>query len=386
MTIRHVAIVGGGIAGLTTALALARLDIRTTVIEKTSRFEAVGAGIQLSPNASRCLFKLGLQQALVAAWHEPPRIRLSSGRNRRQIAEMPLGDFARRRWGAPYGVLHRADLQRILLGAAEASGLVHFVMNSRWHEGEERSPREAVAAAIDESVDLIVGADGVHSATRRFIAPANNPRSTGRIAMRMTLKDAALPRWLDPEELTVFFGPSAHLVAYPMKRQGEINLVAICAGSGREPAALPLLRAAFSRWDGEIRSLFSSGTDLGAWPIYDVTDGPWRNDGVVLIGDAAHAMPPYAAQGAAMAIEDALALAECIAEVSATRSIEATLRLYEARRRPRIDKVRRRGAVNRLAYHARGPLRLGRDVVLALRPPEHLAADFDWLYGEHPSA
>lgn len=390
----NVAIVGAGIAGLTGALAMAARGIAVDVLERAESLDAVGAGIQLSPNATRILQALGLTDTLRAFWFEPDEIRLADGRSLQTLATVPSGAFARRRWRAPYAVISRADLQRTLADAVRAHPLC------RLHLGVslgDHTPA-AIARHTGGTPDLIVGADGVRSKVRDSISgpPSSRPataRFSGNVAWRLTLPPRRpVPPPFDPTVVTAYLGRNAHLVAYPMGHDGGLNLVAI--GSGRASAESEAGKAAtraavadlFAGWSPTLLAALESSDPLGVWPLYEVSDGPWHDGTRVLIGDAAHAMMPFAAQGAAMAIEDAAALAEALAEALANAlthkiDIRSALDSFVESRKPRIEKVRARGAFNRFAYHASGPVRLGRNFVLSLRPPERLAEDFDWLYG-----
>ena len=200
----------------------------------------------------------------------------------------------------------------------------------------------------------------------------------------MLAAENAAPGFLDRQNVNAFLGPGSHLVAYPLRDCSSVNLVAI--STGRDPGkgwdhaqdSRTALLHAFRNWNPEIRALLTTATSPRVWPLYEMPDGAWSNGrDTVLIGDAAHAVTPFAAQGAAMAIEDAYELALMLA----THSPAEAFRLFCARRKPRIAKVRARGGFNRFVYHVGGPLAFGRDLVLKLRPPHSVAADFDWLYG-----
>ncbi|WP_082476890.1 FAD-dependent monooxygenase [Rhizobium sp. Leaf371] len=372
-----VAIVGAGMAGLTAALALAAKGIAVDILERASGLDAVGAGLQLSPNATRILAALGLSEALAPHWVEPDEIRLADGRSLRRVATVPAGRFARNRWDAPYAVVSRADLQRALADAVRAHPLC------RLHLGTpvaDATP-EAIARHTGRHPDLIVGADGVRSNVRATMGlpPA---RFSGNVAWRLTVPPGRpVPHPFDPTVVTAFLGRNAHLVAYPMGAGGGLNLVAI--GSGRaeqadgDIAARDAVSALLNGWNPALRDALKQAEPLGRWPLYEIADGDWHDGTRILIGDAAHAMMPFSAQGTAMAIEDAAALADTL---SGTTRLQTALETFVALRKPRIERVRARGAFNRFAYHAAGPLRLGRNLVLSLRPPERLAEDFDWLY------
>lgn len=386
MTVRTVAIVGAGIAGLTAALCLARKGIRVHLLEQAGRLEEVGAGLQLSPNATTVLATLGLLPALESQWLEPERVVLASGRTLNPLTAVPVGVDARRRWHNPYGVLHRATLQSVLLDAVRADPLIRLDLGARI----ARYDRAALAAAIGAQPDLTIAADGVWSTMRTAVPGAAPARFSGYIAWRFSVPFASAPRFLDASCVTAWVGPSAHLVAYPLLEARAFNLVAIHRGpAGRHawstpPKAGAALRVdAFSGWNEALLALLRNADAPLAWPLYECGDGRWFDgNGLILIGDAAHATTPFAAQGAAMAIEDA---AELAAAVAGRADTSIALAAFEETRRKRLRRVRARADFNRFAYHARGPIALARDAVLALRSQASLAADFDWLYGYRPA-
>ncbi|MCA1406847.1 FAD-dependent monooxygenase [Ensifer sp. IC3342] len=378
-----VAIVGAGIAGLTTALCLARRGFETEIFEQADSLKEVGAGLQLSPNASRILIELGLLPALEAVWSEPVSIALLDGCSLRSLASVPAGLHARNRWAAPYGVLHRASLQKILLNAVAAEPRCHIHLGCRI----ESDPEAAIDRAMTRRPSAIVGADGIWSRIRTSIPGAGPVQFSGNIAWRLMVPRAEATALLSDDRVTAFLGSNAHLVAYPIREVGGFNLVAIVGGKAGESVWVGKdseerrreLETAFDGWHPKLRVLLTNATAASYWPLCAVGDGAWH-DGTrtILIGDAAHAMTPFAAQGAAMAIEDAWELAHCLAE---SQDVPSAFARYDRARRSRIDRVRKRAAFNRFAYHARGPIRLGRDLVLALKGSESLAADLDWLYG-----
>jgi salicylate hydroxylase len=378
MSVEHAAIIGAGVAGLTVALALARHGISSEIFEQAPALTEVGAGLQISPNASRILDKLGVLDALTAIWLEPQTIRLISGTSLHELAAVPSGRSARARWDAPYGVLHRTSLQNALLDAVRSNPLCSLNLGVRIEGGD--------LSGIARKADVIIGADGVWSKARDLIADSPSSRFSGNIAYRFTVAARDAEGILDRNSVSAFLGPSAHLVSYPLKEIDSFNMVAITTGHAlsREWLGQPTaaqrqqLMSRFSRWNASLLSLFQKSGETTFWPLYEATRGKWQNGrDTVLIGDAAHAMMPFAAQGAAMAIEDAYELASFLAK----RPAPQALPLFEAHRVPRINRLRQRGAFNQFVYHARGPLRIGRDIVLSLKPPQSLAADLDWIYG-----
>jgi len=371
MSRRTITIIGAGIAGLTAALCLTRRGFDVDIVEQADALSDVGAGLQLSPNATRILDRLGILPELEAVWSEPERIALVSGLNFNNLAQVPVGQYARNRWKAPYGVLLRSSLQKALHSAVKSHP------NSRLHlgqaiDGQGLTDLEAITGRKSE---LLVAADGVWSAHRSRIERTAPARFSGRIAWRTLLPFKSAPSFLNQQQVTAFLGPKSHLVCYPLKDAGAFNLVAISDGTERpksfgkplESNEYAFLEKAFSSWHEKIQSLVLTGSTPLCWPLYEMADSPWQNDrNLVLIGDAAHAMTPFAAQGACMAIEDAWILAEHLGRMPIADALPA----FEKIRRPRIDRVRQRAAFNRFAYHARGPIRIGRDFVLSRRTPE----------------
>ncbi|TWF49869.1 FAD-dependent monooxygenase [Neorhizobium alkalisoli] len=383
MPIEKLAIIGAGMAGLTAALSFARHGIACDIFEEAPAIAEVGAGLQISPNAARVLAKLGVLSALEAVWTEPERIALASGTSLRPLAHVPAGSFARNRWGAPYGVLHRATLQKALLDAVMANPLctVHLDSPIRLQGGENLTDESGAA------YPLIIGADGVWSNLRPTIPGSPEPDFSGSVCWRVTIPRNAAPDWLSANQVTAFLGPSTHMVSYPLREIDGINIVAIASGispgetwnAEASESQRRMLLGQFRRWDRRIVSVLEKAERPTFWPLYQVTTGRWHNGtNRVLIGDAAHAMTPFSAQGAAAAIEDAFILSNRVAMMT---SLPEALSAYEKERSARVARVKARGVFNRFAYHARGPIRLGRDLVLSLRPPQSLAADFDWLYG-----
>jgi salicylate hydroxylase len=388
-----VLVAGGGVAGMTAAIAFGRLGIPVHLYERNDAAQEIGAGLQLSPNATRILRDLGVLDRLSPAAVRPPAIVLRDARTFLEIGRVALGDWAQRRWGAPYLVAHRADLQQALHGIAEALDAVTIVHGSP--VTALQSEADGVVARLgtaggDHAVRGRIGiaADGVWSRLR--VGPDGGllARFAGHVAWRRLVAAGGSADALVPGlSVGAHLSPKFHLVAYPIRAGAQINIVAFTRGGPLEekwsaPADPDRL---FRHLTGSAPAIAGLADDPGLWsafPIHVVPEAArWTNGRVALIGDAAHAMTPFAAQGAAMAIEDAWTLARSV--LAADNDADA-LRSWEAQRRPRLARVRRRGALNALAWHAGGPTAMARNLVLAMSSPQRLSAGLDWLYGAEP--
>lgn len=387
---RHVAIAGAGIAGLAAALCFASRGFSVSVFERAGKLEEVGAGIQLSPNASRILHRLHLLDRVEAVAVKPLAIELRRAASLRRIASVPLGDDADRRWGAPYLTVHRADLHDLLAEAASADPAISLetgatVRGATFGGNGVALTVERGGATATVDCDLAVGADGVRSALRGTGALARQDRFSGYVAWRAMTTPNLGNGLIAADRVSAFLHPRFHLVAYPLRRGELINLVAIARMAAPTESGLHATRRVLPpgmiAGAAEEIDTFAANIDTWLpWPINEVAaDRPWVDPaGLALIGDAAHAMGPYAAQGAVMAIEDAAALAATVAQ--APDDLAGALARYQALRQARVAQVAKRGAFNRFVWHASGPAAVGRDLVLALRRGESLAADLDWLY------
>ncbi|CAN7681388.1 FAD-dependent monooxygenase [Mesorhizobium sp. LjNodule214] len=397
---RQIVIAGAGIAGLTAALAFAARGYPVKLFEQARQLEATGAGIQLSPNATRILRQLGVLDRLSPHAVRPEAVVLKDAATLSELARVPLGQAAESRWGAPYLVAHRADLQAALTAQVAERPGIDLVTGARVSSVATGPHGIAVTAEADGKTvevegSLLVGADGVWSRVReRFSdqrAISGKSRFSGELAWRTTVPaDCAAGKAFAAvgvvNAVTTFLHPGFHMVAYPVSRGTAFNLAAFTKGeriaeawSGH--ADTSILTEAMRGTAPALARLAEEASPWMAWPIHTVDPKqPWTTPGgIALIGDAAHAMTPFAAQGAAMAIEDAATLADVIAASPA--DLAGSLQIWENLRRPRVAKAARRGAVNRLAWHAAGPVALARNLFLKMRAPEKLAADLDWLYG-----
>ncbi len=389
---RQIVIAGAGIAGLTAAIAFARRGFAVQLYEQSPQMPESGAGIQLSPNATRLLDRLGVTEYLLPASVRPEKIVLRDARRQKLLAEIPLGAAAEERWKAPYLVVHRADLQSALATRAARDPDIQLITGAR--VGDAALHARGVTVSIDrngtiaESVPLLlVGADGVWSAVRSLGRGAAQQRFTGQSAWRAMIRresklGSTLADIMPAHQVSVFLDPRFHLVAYPVRGGDAINIVAIAASTHTRqgPADSAQLAQAMRNVRGPLAEVVGAAGPWTIWPIHEVEQGlAWTaHQGAALIGDAAHAMSPYAAQGAAMAIEDAVTLAELV--FRAQGDLRTALDAYERLRRPRVEKIAKRGLFNKRMWNAGGFTRLGRNLVLKRRPAEKLLADLDWIY------
>lgn len=393
---RRIIVAGAGIAGLTAALAFAARGCSVEIYERAPSLEEAGAGLQLSPNATRILAALGVLDALGPLAVRPEAVVLRDARTLREVTRVPLGSRAERRWGAPYLVAHRADLQGALLARVRSNKNVKLTTGAVVGGFASRPDGVAITverggATEERSGELLIGADGVWSSIREFAGANGKSRFAGDVAWRSTLPvESPVGRTFlsigRADVVTAFMHPSVHLIAYPVRGGRAVNLVALAKGPAftetRPEVADPdRLAAALRGTAPGIARLAQEAGPWTLWPLHTVAPAaPWiAGDRVVLIGDAAHAMTPFAAQGAAMAIEDAATLAAFV--MAAPAGLAEALTRYEAVRRPRIAQVSRRAALNRFTWHASGPVALARNLVLGALPGAKLAADLDWLYG-----
>ncbi|MDM0012696.1 FAD-dependent monooxygenase [Variovorax sp. J22P168] len=387
----HILIAGGGIAGLASALALARRCHRIDLFEQAVAFAEVGAGIQLGPNVTRRLQALGVYEALTRVAARPDALVVRSAFDDRELARLPLGNAMLRSYAAPYLCVHRADLHALLLAAVRGSGAVTLTTAARIGQVAARSQAVSVSSTDDRvwEGDALVGADGLWSTVRaKVLAQDAPPQATGHTAWRALVDMAALPPALRSTQVRVWLGPRLHAVAYPVRRGEALNVVVLAeaapVGDARDwdqAASLSSLQAATGRTAAGLQALLEAVPAWRAWTLNDrdPLQGPAQmaDERIALVGDAAHPMLPYLAQGAGMAIEDAVALAEALDGGDAAAVPAAWARFAELRWQ-RNAQVQARARRNGEIFHATGPLRWGRDAALRLLGARLL--DVPWLY------
>ena len=388
---------GAGIGGLCAALALARSGFRVIVLEQAERLEETGAGIQLSPNATRALIDLGLGDRLRPHVIAPVALRVLAGTSGREILRIPLGATAAQRYGAPYWVIHRGDLQTALAGAAAQERDIALKLGMRMEDFATHPSGVTVAAngpggVWNEHGHALIAADGLWSQARARFGMPEPPRFAGRIAWRALIPANGVASEFREPFVHLWLGRDAHIVHYPVKAGKVINVVVIAADSWNapgwsEPASRADLLARFpaARWALQAGALVRQPEAWLKWALYDRP--PLLNfsyGAAALLGDAAHPMLPFLAQGAAMAIEDAVVAAQCLARMpdDAARA----LKTYSAVRRPRTRKVQRLAARNGERYHRGGIAAMLRNAGMRFVGGERLLRHYDWLYDWRPPA
>lgn len=391
-------IVGGGIGGLAAALACARQGAQPHVVERAKVFSEVGAGVQMGPNVTKTLFAWGLEKALREVACTPDRLHIRDTQSGAGLGVLRLGQRSMAAYGAPYLTLHRADLHRILLQQVTHSGAAKLSLGCeiervRDDESHLTVSGRALTEGIFETLttEAMVGADGLWSATRQHVVAGTPPRVSGMLAYRALLPLQNLPERLRTQDVTVWVGPKVHVVLYPVRGGECLNLVVIV--HGQPPASLEVWDHAANQRDldlavGPVHADLRNVLDaVGAWRLWPLCDRPplrssqeMAKGRIALLGDAAHPMRPFLAQGAGMAIEDAAQLGACWAR--ADLQVPQRWQLYADARWARNARVQQRSIRNGEIFHLKGPLRWGRD--MAMRMFGESLMDLPWLYAGPP--
>jgi len=398
VTSDSVLIAGAGIGGLVAALALARRGLRVTLFDQMEKLEEAGAGIQLAPNATRILVALGLAERLKPTLVQPSAIRLRSGPSGGDIATMQLDAATLARYGAPYWVIHRADLHKALIEAVAGEPQIALMLGATVGNftidatGVRATVHRGSSARAETDYEgaALIGADGLWSRMRALLGDGTPPRFAGRGAFRAIVPAAQLPPQDREPVVNMWMGPDGHLVHYPVRAGAAVNIVAVCSDAWpsttwntRAERDDVLERFPASAWAPAARQLLEAPERWQKWALYDrEPSASWGRGPVTLLGDAAHPMLPFLAQGASMAIEDAAVLAHELARLPDDRN--AALRHYETVRRPRTARVQRASRRANFQFHLRGPAAFARDAVLRALGGERLLAHYDWIYRWRP--
>jgi salicylate hydroxylase len=382
---RSVAVVGGGIGGLAAALSLRQAGWDVRVYEQAPALGEVGAGIQISPNASRILLRLGLREALERHGVRPVAVHQRRWDDGRTLQRAPLGTALEAAFGAPYYHFHRADLLAALAGALPAD-LVHLGRRLTAFADQGDGVELRFADGSRARADVLVGADGIHSTVRHGLFGPEQPRFTGCIAYRGLVPAGRLAH-LDLEVVSNnWMGPGGHFVHYFVAGGRLVNFVAVreqerwTRESWTERGQVADALAAFAGWHPQVRAIIGAVDETWIWGLFDREPLPrWSVGRVTLLGDACHAMLPFMAQGAAQAIEDGATLAACLAAADGADPAPA-LQRYEAVRRPRATRLQELSRANKTRYHLPdGPAQQARDHQMATAGDRSLPA-VTWLY------
>jgi 3-hydroxybenzoate 6-monooxygenase len=380
-------IAGGGIGGLVTAYALALKGFPVRVFEQADEFREVGAGIQLGPNIFRALEKIGLKDAMLKDAWEPGALTMRCGLTGKVISSMPLGKQAQAYFGQPYAVTHRQDIHGVYLHACQGNNLITLETSREVADFEDRGDRVTVHLKSGESVDgrALIGCDGLWSKIRDRIVGDGKPRVSGHIAYRAVLKREEVPDDLWQPDMLLYAGPRTHFVQYPLRRGELYNLVAVFhsdhyAEGWNTEGDKQLLWDHFKMQRPEVLRLLER---INVWRFWVLCDREpvkeWSKGRVALLGDAAHPMLQYLAQGACQATEDAVWLAEKVAEQP--NDLSAAFLAYQQQRYLRTARVQIMARVYGEFFHARGPTAELRDQMLGARTPEQAYEGINWLYG-----
>ena len=386
---KQILVAGGGIGGLAASVALAKEGARVQLLEQSTEFGEVGAGIQLGPNVVRIIESWGLGNALrlVAAFPEKLEVRnaLTAG----CVGVLPLGAAMVERYGAAYATIARADIHSLLLDAARSMEGVQLQLGSEVGGVQQDSDGVQVQTMQDQTykADLLVGADGVWSRVRSHVVDDGPPRVTGHLAFRAMLPQTDLPEGLRSQIVTAWMGPNFHVVQYPVHRGEWLNVVAVVHGqvhgdpkSWDHSANASELRARLANVQAPLLDLIHA---IDYWRLCALCDRPPMQSAaehakgrIVLVGDAAHPMRPYLAQGAGMAIEDAAALAKALQ--ASPLDVPQALQVFAHQRWERNARVQSRAIRNGEIFHLTGPMRVGRDLSLKFLGARLM--DVPWLY------
>lgn len=376
----RVVICGAGLGGLGAAIALRRRGHEVVVLEGASQLSEIGAGIQIPPNSTRILDAYELGEKLQQWVEQPKNIALKRYATGQVLGMTPLHPRLTKAYGYPYLLIHRADYQRILFEGAKALGIeVH--MSTRVISVDTVTPFVTTETGKEFAADVVVGADGIRSKVREFVIPDRviEPNSSSNCAFRATvpsqdmLSDPEVAHLMSDVNANSWIGYQKHIMAYPIRQGAMYNLVMshpgqAASGKWNEPGNLDEMKATYADFDPIIKRVLGKVKGCLKWKLADLPTLPsWVSESgrVVLIGDAAHAMVPYLAQGASMAIEDGAALAECLSRVRTKEDIPRCLEVFESVRRPRCERIQECSRRNGDMWHmADGPAQEARDKAL----------------------
>ena len=395
----HFLIAGAGIGGLGAALALGQMGLHVTVLEQSDVFSEVGAGLQISPNAYKVLSDWGLADRLQQTANFPQVLQVRDGLTDKLLGQLTQGATAQARYGYPFATLHRADLHSLLLQAVRQLPNVSLHGSAKISEIIESDQQVTVKIEAGESftADALIGADGLWSRVRQHVINDAAPKSTGHTAWRAMLPMSSVPADFQQDKVTAWLAPDSHTIAYSVQ-QGKMLNVVFCVENSAEnkgknelqPAYLlpkQLSKVLHNTLHKSLQKTFQIATETNAWTRWDLFDRPPltasagmfnpAHPRIALLGDAAHPMLPYLAQGAAMALEDAQALAMSVQ--NSGENLPAAFQHYAQSRWQRNAAVQTKAARNGQIFHAKPPISWARNAAMGLLGEKLL--DMPWLYG-----
>ncbi len=380
-------VAGGGIGGLAAAYALSLKGFPVRILEQAPEFREVGAGIQLGPNVFRALERIGLKDAVLADAWQPTGLEMRDALTGEVITRMPLGERAFNRFKQPYMVTHRADIHGAFLEACQNSNLVTLETEQRVDDFADDGEKVTVTLQSGERAEgrALIGCDGMWSRIREKIVGDGPPRISGHIAYRGVLERADVPADLWRQDMIIWAGPRTHFVHYPLRRGELYNLVAVFHSDkyveGWNAEADP--KELFARFKGQRPEVLRMLERIETWRMWVLCDREpikeWSKGRVTLLGDAAHPMLQYLAQGACMATEDAVCLADKAAEQTA--DLPTAFAAYQGERYLRTGRVQIMARVYGEFYHARGVAAELRNQFLQSRSVDEAYDGIAWLYG-----
>jgi salicylate hydroxylase len=388
----HLIVAGGGIGGLATAYVLARHGQRVTVLEQSASFGEIGAGIQLGPNIFKMFDYLGLTDAVNRVAYFPPGMGMNDVRTGEKVVRVPLADAARAIYGYPYGVIYRADLHNVFLDACKALPAVTLRTSAKVEGFEQDGRGVRVKLADGETVtgDALIGADGLWSKIRQGIVGDGKPRVSGHIAYRAVLKRDDVPSYLWSDDVLLWGGEKTHLVHYPLRRGELFNLVAVFHSNKYDEGWNTFgdtaeLQERFAHAVPQVKELLGK---IETWKMWVLCDREpvknWSDRRVTLLGDAAHPMLQYLAQGAGQAIEDAVVLGEALKFTQG--DVEQAFLKYQQARYLRTGRVQLTARFYGDIYHASGVTRELRNRMFQSGEESAGFAGLKWMYdGIHPT-
>jgi 2-polyprenyl-6-methoxyphenol hydroxylase-like FAD-dependent oxidoreductase len=373
-------VAGGGIGGLATALGLAQRGMRVVVLERAAALGEIGAGIQLGPNAFHAFDRLGVGETARAMAVYVDQLLLMDAMSAEEITHIDLGEAFRARFGAPYAVVHRGDLHGVLLQACRDQPLIELRISSEVVGYDQDGAGVRVGGA------LLIGADGLWSSVRRQVVGDVAPRVAGHTTYRSVIPTEQMPEAMRWNAATLWAGPRCHIVHYPLSGWKVFNLVVTYHNDATDPeAGVPVpdeeVQRGFRHLHPTVRGIIDTGRNWRRWVLCDRDPvQTWVDGRVAVLGDAAHPTLQYLAQGACMALEDAVTLSEAMAEKPG--DVEGALALYQAQRVVRTARVQLLSrALGDHVYHPAGAHAQVRNAIMGAKTSADYHEHMAWLYG-----